>query len=99
MLVREATNPDRQAARELFAHDFGHAKIVAFGEVMDIDQMPALVAVMHTDRPARSPTAFMATRSTSSLAMIVWRFGVGSHLVAAGLLTPVDAQQSRRCDD
>src|SRR5262245_53139007 len=49
VLVREATDGDRPAARELFQRDFGRTKIVAFGEVMDIDQMPALVAVMYTD--------------------------------------------------
>ena len=46
VLVREATDADRLAARELFQRDFGRTKIVAFGQVMDIDQMPALVAVM-----------------------------------------------------
>ena len=49
VLVREATDADRRAARELFERDFGRTKIVAFGEVMDIDQMPALVAVMSVE--------------------------------------------------
>src|SRR5581483_4065568 len=49
VLVREATDTDRLAARELFQRDFGRTKIVAFGEVMDIDQMPALVAIRHRD--------------------------------------------------
>src|SRR5205807_10423865 len=44
VLVREANDRDRVAARELFQRDFGRTKVVAFGEVMDIDAMPALVA-------------------------------------------------------
>src|SRR6478672_4308842 len=47
VLVREATEADRRAARELFERDFGRTKIVAFGELIDIEQMPALVAVRH----------------------------------------------------
>ena len=47
VLVREATEADRRAARVLFERDFGRTKIVAFGEIIDIEQMPALVAVRH----------------------------------------------------
>ena len=85
VLVREATETDRAAARELFARDFGRTKIVAFGEVMDIDQMPALVAVMHAD-----PSGALAYRIHGDALHIValatdpmWqRSGVGGHLVA-----------------
>jgi ribosomal protein S18 acetylase RimI-like enzyme len=85
VFVREATNTDRAAARELFERDFGRTKIVAFGEVMDIDQMPALVAVM-TDEPAGA----LAYRTHGDALHIValatdpmWqRSGVGGHLVA-----------------
>src|SRR5204863_7166424 len=49
VLVREATEADRAAARELFERDFGRTQIVAFDEVMDIDAMPALVAIVHAD--------------------------------------------------
>src|SRR2546428_942241 len=85
VLVREATDSDRAAARELFARDFGRTHIVAFGEVMDIDQMPALVAVMYTD-----PSGALAYRLLGDALHIValatdpmWqRSGVGGHLVA-----------------
>ena len=85
VLVREATEADRAAARELFGRDFGRTKIVAFGEVMDIDQMPALVAVMHAD-----PSGALAYRVHGDALHIValatdpmWqRSGVGGHLVA-----------------
>jgi ribosomal protein S18 acetylase RimI-like enzyme len=85
VLVREATDDDRRAARELFQQDFGRTQIVAFGEVMDIDQMPALVAVMYTD-----PSGALAYRLLGDALHIValatdpmWqRSGVGGHLVA-----------------
>jgi ribosomal protein S18 acetylase RimI-like enzyme len=85
VLVREATDSDRAAARELFARDFGRTKVVAYGEVMDIDQMPALVAVRYDD-----PSGALAYRLHGDALHIValatdpmWqRSGVGGHLVA-----------------
>src|SRR5438128_4994657 len=85
VLVREATDADRLAARELFKRDFGRTKIVAFGQVMDIDQMPALVAVMQQD-----PSGALAYRLLGEALHIValatdpmWqRSGVGGYLVA-----------------
>src|SRR5882672_9444645 len=85
VLVREATDSDRAAARELFARDFGRTHIVAFGEVMDIDQMPALVAIMHD-----APSGALAYRLLGDALHIValatdpmWqRSGVGGYLVA-----------------
>ncbi|SRR5581483_479315 len=85
VLVREATDADRAAARELFARDFGRTKIVAFGEVMDIDSMPALVAAMYQDL-----SGALAYRLFGDALHIValatdpmWqRSGVGGHLVA-----------------
>jgi ribosomal protein S18 acetylase RimI-like enzyme len=85
VLVREATDADRPAARELFERDFGRTQAIAFGEVMDIDQMPALVAVMHVE-----PSGALAYRLLGDALHIValatdpmWqRSGVGGHLVA-----------------
>jgi ribosomal protein S18 acetylase RimI-like enzyme len=85
VLVREATDADRAAARSLFDRDFGRTRIVAFGEVVDIDQMPALVAVMHQE-----PSGALAYRLLGDALHIValatdpmWqRSGVGGHLVA-----------------
>jgi len=89
VLVREGTDRDRAAVRELFARDFGRTKIVAFGEVMDIDEMPALVAVVTAD-----PAGALAYRLLGDALHIValatdpmWqRSGVGGHLVAEGEL-------------
>jgi len=85
VLVREATDADRGAVRELFQRGFGRTPIVAFGEVMDIDQMPALVAVM-----TRDPAGALAYRLLGNALHIValvtdpmWqRSGVGAYLLA-----------------
>src|SRR5262245_3317756 len=85
VLVREATDPDRAAAQELFHRDFGRTKIGAFGEVVDVDQMPALVALMYSD-----PSGALAYRLLGDALHIValatdpmWqRSGVGGHLLA-----------------
>jgi ribosomal protein S18 acetylase RimI-like enzyme len=85
VLVREATEADRRAARELFERDFGRTKIVAFGEIIDIEQMPALVALMHQE-----PSGALAYRQVGDALHIaalatdpMWqRSGVGGHLVA-----------------
>ena len=85
VLVREATEADRLAARELFQRDFGRTKIVAFGEVMDIDQIPALVAITRAE-----PSGALAYRSLGDALHIValatdpmWqRSGVGGYLLA-----------------
>jgi GNAT superfamily N-acetyltransferase len=85
VMVREATETDRAAARELFDQDFGRTKIVAFDEVMDIEQMPALVAIMHD-----APSGALAYRLLGDALHIValatdpmWqRSGVGGCLIA-----------------
>jgi ribosomal protein S18 acetylase RimI-like enzyme len=84
VFVREATNTDRAAARELFERDFGRTRIVAFGEVMDIDQMPALVALM-TDEPAGALAYRIHGDALHIVALAtdpMWqRSGVGGQLV------------------
>lgn len=85
VLVREATDSDRAAALTLFHRDFGRTQIVAFEEVMDIDQMPALVAVLHDE-----PSGALAYRLHGDALHIValatdpmWqRSGVGGYLLA-----------------
>jgi len=85
VFVREPTDADRPAVRALFESDFGRTKIVAFGEVMDIDQLPVLVALVTQDLAGA-----LAYRLFSDALHIValatdplWqRSGVGGHLVA-----------------
>src|SRR5436190_20460558 len=85
VLVREATDTDRAAARELFQRDFGRTKIVAFGEVMELDSMPALVALM-TDEPSGALAYRLFGDALHIVALAtdpMWqRSGVGGYLVA-----------------
>jgi len=85
VFVREAVDDDRPAVRALFEGDFGRTKIVAFGEVMDIDQVPALVALVTQDLAGAlayrllGDALHMVALATDPL----WqRSGVGGHLVA-----------------
>jgi GNAT superfamily N-acetyltransferase len=85
VMVREATDAERAAVRQLFEQDFGRTHVIAFGEVMDVDAMPALVAIMYTD-----PSGALAYRMLGDALHIValatdpmWqRSGVGGHLLA-----------------
>src|SRR5437870_2676929 len=98
VLVREATDADRAAAREFFQRNFGRTQVVAFNEVMDIDAMPALVAVMYSD-----PSGALAYRMLGDALHIValatdpmWqRSGVGGHLVAEAELLARRLQLTR----
>lgn len=86
VFVREATDSDRPAVRALFESDFGRTKIVAFGEVMDIDEMPALVAFITEDlsgalayRPWGDDALHVVALATDPM----WqRSGVGGQLLA-----------------
>src|SRR5262245_60634349 len=49
VLVREAADTDRAAALDLFRRDFGRSGIVAFGQLMDLDASPAIVAEMNNE--------------------------------------------------
>jgi GNAT superfamily N-acetyltransferase len=85
VLVHEARDADRSVVRDLFRRDFGRTRIIAFGEILNIDAMPALVATMHED-----VSGALAYRLLGDGLHIValatdalWqRSGVGGHLVA-----------------
>jgi GNAT superfamily N-acetyltransferase len=85
VLVREATDADRAAVRGLFQRVFGPARMIAFGEVMDVDAMPALVAVV-TDEPSGALAYRLLGDALHVVAVAsdpMWqRSGVGGHLVA-----------------
>lgn len=85
VFVREATPQELPAARELIQRDFGHTDIVAFGEVMNIDGVPALVAQMQGELAG----ALVFRRVNGAVHIValatdpMWqRSGVGGHLVA-----------------
>jgi GNAT superfamily N-acetyltransferase len=85
VLVREGTDADRSASRELFERDFGRTKIVAFGEIMDIEAMPLLVAELREELSgALAYRLFGEALHIVALATDpMWqRSGVGGHLVA-----------------
>lgn len=85
VLVREATDSDRQPARELFERDFGRTSVVAFGAVMSLDAADQIVAEMQGEIAGA-----LAYRQIDSALQIValatdptWqRSGVGAYLVA-----------------
>lgn len=85
VLVREATDRDQAAARELFRRDFGRTKIVAFGQIIDIDSVPALVALL-TDTPAGALAYRLLGDGLHIVALAtdpMWqRSGVGAYLLA-----------------
>jgi ribosomal protein S18 acetylase RimI-like enzyme len=86
VFVREANDKDRPAVRALFESDFGRTKIVAFGEVMDIDQMPALVAFMTEDLSGALAYRLFGDDALHVVALAtdpMWqRSGVGGQLLA-----------------
>lgn len=85
VLVREANDADRIIARDLFRRDFGRRPIVAFGEALNIEEMPALVATMHED--VAGALAYRIHGDGLHIVALAtdatWqRSGVGGHLVA-----------------
>jgi ribosomal protein S18 acetylase RimI-like enzyme len=85
VLVHEATDRDRAVVRDLFQRDFGRTRIIAFGEVMNVDEMPALVATMYED--VSGALAYRLHGDGLHIAALatdpLWqRSGVGGHLVA-----------------
>jgi len=85
VFVREVTAGERGAVMQLFERDFGDTHIVAFGEVMDLEGAPALVAEMNGDmagalayRPINSALHIIALATDP-----MWqRSGVGGYLLA-----------------
>jgi ribosomal protein S18 acetylase RimI-like enzyme len=91
VLVRQAEPDDREPTLALFRRDFGRAAIVAFGEVMALDDHPAIVAEMKGELAGALayrlvPDAFHVIALATDP---MWqRSGVASYLVVeAELLT------------
>ncbi len=85
VLVRQASPEDREDTLALFRRDFGRAAIVAFGEVMILENHPAIVAEMRGEVAG----ALAYRRLPGALHVValatdpMWqRSGVASHLVA-----------------
>lgn len=85
VLVHEATDGERILVRDLFQRDFGRSRIVAFGEVMNVDEMPALVATMHEEVSGALAYRLLGDglHIVALAADALWqRSGVGGRLVA-----------------
>ena len=85
VLVREAADRDRAVALELFSRDFGGTGLVAFGQLMDLDAAPILVAEM-SGEIAGALVYRLVDAGLHLVALAtdpMWqRSGVGGHLVA-----------------
>jgi GNAT superfamily N-acetyltransferase len=85
VLVREAADGERELALELFRRDFGRTGLIAFGQVMDLDAAPTIVAEMNGEvAGALAYRLIDAGLHVIALATDpMWqRSGVGSYLVA-----------------
>ena len=85
VFVREATGGERDAVVQLFTRDFGDTHIVAFGDVMDLEAAPALVAEMNGELAGAlayrllDPVLHIVALATDPM----WqRSGVGGYLLA-----------------
>jgi GNAT superfamily N-acetyltransferase len=85
VLVREAVDAEREAALDLFRRDFGRSGLVAFGQVMDLDAAPAIVADMEGE--IGGALAYRLVEGGLHIVALatdpMWqRSGVGGYLVA-----------------
>jgi ribosomal protein S18 acetylase RimI-like enzyme len=85
VLVHEAGDEERPVVRALFQRDFGRMQLIAFGEVMNVDEMPALVATTY-DEVSGALAYRLHGDGLHIVALatdVLWqRSGVGGHLVA-----------------
>ncbi|MBI4265702.1 MAG: GNAT family N-acetyltransferase [Acidobacteria bacterium] len=85
VLVRDATPAERAHALDRFARDFGAHRLVAYGQVVPLDDVPVLVAEIEREiagalawRPFDGAFHILALATDP-----MWqRAGVGGHLVA-----------------
>jgi ribosomal protein S18 acetylase RimI-like enzyme len=85
VLVREAADVDRAGALDLFGRAFGQSGIVAFGQLMDLDATPTIVAEMNGE--VGGALAYRLVDTGLHIVALatdpMWqRSGVGGHLVA-----------------
>jgi ribosomal protein S18 acetylase RimI-like enzyme len=95
--IRPAEEADRPATLALFERDFGRTNVVAFGEVMELEHAPALVAHMKGEMAGALAYRWLPDKlHIIALATDpMWqRSGVGGHLVAEAELNAI--QQSRK---
>jgi GNAT superfamily N-acetyltransferase len=84
VLVRQSEPEDREPTLALFRRDFGRAEIVAFGDVMSLEDHPAIVAEMKGDLAGALAYRLLpeALHVVALATDPMWqRSGVASHLV------------------
>ena len=85
VLVRQAAPEDREDTLALFRRDFGRAAILAFGEVMTLENHPAIVAEMRGEVAGALAYRLLpdALHVVALATDPMWqRSGVATHLVA-----------------
>jgi ribosomal protein S18 acetylase RimI-like enzyme len=85
VMVRPAREADQAPTLDLFRRDFGHTSLVAFGEVMVLENQPALVAEMKGELGGALAYRLLpdALHIVALATDPLWqRLGVGGHLVA-----------------
>jgi ribosomal protein S18 acetylase RimI-like enzyme len=85
VFVREATADDAQATLELFERDFRRTHVLAFGEIMNLADLPAVVAEMKQDLAGALAYRLLpdALQIVALATDPMWqRSGVGGYLVA-----------------
>jgi ribosomal protein S18 acetylase RimI-like enzyme len=85
VLVRAATAADRPAMLALFERDFGRTGLVTFGDAVDLDAVPAVVA--DSEGELAGALAYRERQEALQIVALAtdtgWqRSGVGGHLVA-----------------
>lgn len=98
IMVRAAEESDREAKLDLFRRDFGHTSLVAFGEVMVLENQPAIVAEMKGELGGALAYRLLpqALHIVALATDPMWqRLGVGGHLVAEAELLAREKTLSR----
>jgi ribosomal protein S18 acetylase RimI-like enzyme len=85
VLVRDAAPADRPGVMALFKRDFGRTRLMAFGEELHLDDVPAIVA--DVDGEIAGALAYRERGSALHIVALAtdptWqRSGVGGHLLA-----------------
>jgi hypothetical protein len=76
VLVREAVGAEREAALALFRRDFGRSGIVAFGQLLELDSVPTIVAEM--DGEVGGALAYRLVDAGLHIAGVTWRGPAGA---------------------
>lgn len=85
VFVREAGEPDAQATLDLFERDFRRTTVLAFGEMMVLSELPAIVAEMKGELAGALAYRLLpdALQIVALATDPMWqRCGVGGYLVA-----------------